>query len=161
MKSLLYLIAVLVSFFFLLLLGGLAGGFILWPAGIMPTLFGATTGGAAGVCVWFKVVGYFVELEGIHLRGDSSPAATELHRPADAGLPLSAWDVRRANHMMASGAVTFLSSVFGPPSTALPVGAAGIMLVAAGFIISLAGVEFPSEEGILRRVRLLVGRTRA
>lgn len=161
MKSLLYLIAVVVSFFLLVLLGTLAGGLILSPAGIMPALLGATTGAAAGVCVWFKVVGYFVELEDIHLNSDKSTAAPELHQPADEGLPLSARDVRRANHMMGSGAVTFMSSLFGPPGVSLLVGAVGITFLVVGFIISLTGVEFPSEEGIVRRMRLLVGRTRA
>jgi hypothetical protein len=160
-KSLLYFVAVLASFFLLLVAGALAGGFMLFPMGVMPALFGAATGAVVGVCVWFKVVGYFVELEDLHLRRDTSLAAPESREFADDGLSLSDRDVRRANHMMGSGVVTFFSSLFGPPETALPVGAIGVVFVAAGFIISLTGVEFPSEEGILRRVKLLVARNRA
>lgn len=159
MKSLLYLIAILASFFLLLLFGALAGGLVLSPAGLMPALFGAVAGAVAGLCGWFKVVGYFVELENIQL-SDRPTAAPEDARPADGGLALSDRDVRSGNHLMACGAVAFISSLFSSPGIALVVGAAGVASVAAGFIISLTGVEFPSEEGIVRRVRLLVARGR-
>lgn len=161
MKSLLYLAAILVSFFLLLLFGALAGGIVLSAAGSLAALFGATAGAVVGVCAWFKVVGYLVELEDIHLCGGRSPVLPEARRQADAGPMLSGGDVRRGNHLMASGVVTFVSALFSPPGIALLVGAAGIVSVVAGFVISLAAAEFPSEDGTMRRVKLLVARPRA
>jgi hypothetical protein len=160
-KSLLYLVAILASFFILLLCGTLAGGVILYPAGTAAALLGATAGAAVGVCVWFKLVGYFVELENIHLSSGRSPVTPEAERPADPGPALSSRDVRRGNHLMACGVVTFFSSLFSSPGMALLVGTAGIVSIVAGFIISLTAAEFPSEDGILRRVKLLATRARA
>lgn len=156
----LYLVAILASFFVLLLFGALAGGLILYPAGTGAALLGVTCGGAVGVCAWFKLVGHLVELEDAHLSGGRPPVTPEAHRPADAGPALSSRDMRRGNHLMACGVVTFISSLFSPPGVALLVGAAGVVSVVAGFVISLTAAEFPSEDGIVRRVKLLAGRGR-
>ena len=160
MYSLLYLIAVLVSLFFLLLFGALAGGVLLSPAGTVGALLGVTAGAVVGICVWFKVVGYFVELEDAHLRDTGTAAAQEPPRPADGSPTLSARDVRRGNHIMVCGMVTFVSALFSAPGVSLLVGAAGVLIAVVGFIISLTAAELPSEEGTLRRVKLLVARTR-
>jgi hypothetical protein len=161
MKSLLYLAAILASFFILLLFGALAGGIILYPAGTAAALLGGTTGAVVGVCAWFKLVGYFVELEDSHLSSGRSLVTPEAHRAADAGPALSSRDMRRGNHLMVCGVVTFFSALLSSPGIALLVGTAGIVSVVAGFIISLTAAEFPSEEGILRRVKLMAARPRA
>jgi hypothetical protein len=62
--------------------------------------------------------------------------------------------------MMACGIVTFLSALFSAPEVALLVGAAGIMSAVAGFVISLTAAEFPSEDGVVRRVKLLLAKAR-
>jgi hypothetical protein len=159
-KSLLYLIAILVSLFLLLLFGALAGGLVLAPAGTVPAVLGATTGAVVAICAWFKLVGYFVELEDIHLSKVRPHAAPEAPPSVEIGPPLPARDVRRGNHMMACGIVTFLSALFSAPGIALLVGAAGIMSVIAGFVISLTAAEFPSEDGVVRRVKLLLAKAR-
>ena len=161
MYSLLYLFAVLVSLFFLLLFGAFAGGVVLSPAGTAGALLGATGGAVAGICVWFKVVGYFVDLEDAYLSDTGAAAAQEPPRPVVGGTALSARDVRRGNHIMVCGIVTFVSAFFGPPGVALLVGAAGVLSAVAGFVISLTAAELPSEEGTLRRVKLLLARPRA
>ncbi|MET0647359.1 MAG: hypothetical protein ABW208_12110 [Pyrinomonadaceae bacterium] len=160
MRSLLYLIAVLVSLFLLLLFGALAGGLVLAPAGTIPSVLGATTGAVVAICVWFKLVGYFVEQEDIHLSNVRPHAAPEAPPSVNVGPPLSARDVRRGNHLMACGIVTFFSALFSTPGIALLVGAAGIVSAVAGFVISLTAAEFPAEDGVVRRVKLLVARTR-
>jgi hypothetical protein len=160
MKSLLYLIAILVSLILLLLFGALAGWLFLLPAGELPAVLGATAGAVVAICVWFKLVGYFVELEDMHLSGVRPQPAPEATRTAEVGPALSARDVRRGNHMMACGIVTFVSALFSAPGVALLVGTAGIASVVAGFVISLTAAELPSEEGVVRRVKLLLARPR-
>jgi hypothetical protein len=161
MRSLLYLTAVLVSLFLLPLFGALAGGIILSPAGTLPALFGAAAGAVVATCAWFRVVGYFVELEDDHLSRAGSHPAPETPPHVGVGPDLSAGDARRGNHMMACGIVTLISAMFSPPGFMLLVGAAGVVAAVAGFVISLAAAEFPSEEGMLRRVKLLVAKTRS
>jgi hypothetical protein len=158
--SLLYLIAVLASLFFLLVFGSLAGGVLLSPAGPAGALLGATAGAVVGICVWFKVVGYFVDLEDAYLSDTRAAAAQEPPRPADVLPALPARDVRRGNHIMVCGIVTFVSALFSAPGVGLLVGAAGVSIAVAGFVISLTAAELPSEEGTLRRVKLLLARPR-
>jgi hypothetical protein len=130
------------------------------PAGTLPALFGATAGAVVAICVWFKVVGYFVQLEDDYLSRAGSRPAPETASHVGVGPSLIS-DARRGNHMMACGIVTFLSALFSPPGIMLLVGAAGVLAVVVGFVISLAAAEFPAEEGMLRRVKLLVTKTRA
>lgn len=160
MKSLLYLSFILVSFFSLLVFGTIWGAFAGSLLGETGTVGGAVAGGVVGICGWFKLVGVVIEHENISLSAKKRENTLQVSPPDELGLILSAGDAKRGNHLIAGGIVTFLSSLIAFSYLSLLIGGIGIAAMIAGFIISLAAYEFPSEEGILRKVRLLMDKAR-
>ena len=148
MKSLIYLISILVSFFFLLFLGIISGGLICSFLGDIGTLGGASVGAILGICGWFKLVGVIVEQENIQLSKKKPHNTASPHEPLEAEHFLSAKDARFGNHMMIGGIITFLSSLIEFSNLNLILGLIGIGVMVMGFIISIAAYELPSEEGI-------------
>ena len=160
MKSLLYLINIVVSFFFLLFLGIISGGFIFSFLGGMATLGGATAGAVIGICGWFKFVGFIIEKEEIELSKKETGNITQLSVSIEGGIFVSEKDARFGNHLMIGGVITFLSSLIDFSTLNLVLGLIGVGVMVIGFIISIAAYEFPSDVGILRRVKLLRGKHR-
>lgn len=182
MKSLIYLIVILVSFVFLPLFGVLAGGFICSCAGSLldsfinelsssrdsyhgsvgnlATFTGAVAGGVIGICWWFKLVAYLVDQENIALRRKQSFSPLGASAPPQDGPFLCGRDAIWGNHMMASGMVILVASLIYFSELTVLTGGIGVVSLVAGFIISLTAYEFPSEEGIWRRIKLLFAKVR-
>ncbi|MDQ4121222.1 MAG: hypothetical protein M3209_07235 [Acidobacteriota bacterium] len=160
MKSLMYLSSILISFFLLSVFGVVSGAFIGSFLGASAAVAIAVTGGVVGICGWFKLVGFVVEMENSDLLRRKTDSSVQLSAPVETGLFLSARDARRGNHLMAGGIITFLSSLIAFSTFSLLIGGIGLGAMIAGFIISLAAYEFPSEEGVLRKVKLLLDKAR-
>ena|GEM_PF-5017158 len=160
MKSLMYLNIILISFFLLLVFGIVSGAFIGSFFGASATVGIAVTGGVVGICGWFNLVGFIVEHENTNLSGKKPDNSAQISAPDEPGLFLSAGDAKRGNHLIAGGMITFLSSLIAFSNLSLVIGGIGIGATVAGFIISLAAYEFPSEKGIRRKVKLLLDKAR-
>lgn len=155
-----YLNAILISFFLLLVFGIVSGAFIGSFLGGSAAAGAAITGGVIGICAWFKLVGVIVEHENVDLSRKKPDNSALISQPDEPGLFLSARDARVGNHLIAGGLITFLSSLIAFSNLSLLIGGAGIGAMITGFIISLAAYEFPSEEGVLRKAKLLLDKAR-
>ena len=109
MKSLMYLANILVSFFFLLILGIVSGGAVFSLFGEAGILGGATAGAVAGISAWFKLVGVIVEKENVGLIEKKPEKIPQIPASPPTGVFLSARDARMGTHLMFGGIITFLS----------------------------------------------------
>ena len=179
-RSFLYLMVILVTFFFLLILGvlfgslifSLTGGFInslinnssfvshYWNLPVHTlALIGAVTGAVISLCQWFKIVGYVVEREHIDLIAFTKESSlTNNQEPIlkEAKPFIGARDAKLGNHIMIGGIVIFLSSAIYYSNLFFIIGLIGIICMVSGFVISLAAHEYPSEYGIWRKLKLFV-----
>lgn len=161
MRPLLYLIVILVSCFLLVSLGVLSGGLLGYSLGSHAALAGALAGLVAGFCLWFRLVGHLVEHEHATCGVPQSNGIAPPSPGEEGGTSLATGDARWGDRMMAGGMATILSGLVGTSGTGrLVVGAVGVVLIAAGLIVSLAAHEFPAEAGAWRRVRLLAAKGR-
>ena len=158
MKSLIYLVNILVSFFFLLIVGIVSGGAVFSLFGEAGILGGDTAGAIAGICGWFKLVGFIVEKENVGLIEKKPEKIAQTSPLPQTGVFLSARDARMGNHLMIGGIITFLSSLMNFSNLNLILGIGGVGVMVFGFVVSVAAYEFPAEEGVVRRAKLLIGK---